>query len=101
MEWQRMTTIDSNQTHQSPHKSKEKPKKKTPKKKIYPPIDVDPFVCIGSVSQATNQSTRTVRRKIKSGDFPPAIRMGGKLVWRLSTIRKWMAETETNQTGTA
>ena len=71
------------------------------KRRKHPPppiIDVDPFVGIQSVGIAVSKSPRTIRRDLKKGEFPNPIRMGGKLVWRLSTIRNWMAELEASQT---
>ena len=54
----------------------------------------DQLVGQSEVISFTTLSRFTLARHIKGGLFPKPIKQGGKLLWRESQIKKWLAEKE-------
>lgn len=50
----------------------------------------DAYVTIQQVAKGIKRSTKTVRRMVGIGKFPPPFRFGGGLCWRKSVVDEWM-----------
>lgn len=60
-------------------------------------LNIDPFVRIKFISQATGLSRATIYRYIARGRFPKQTYIGSSVsVWRLSEVRDWMERQPTS-----
>ncbi len=50
----------------------------------------DAYVTIQQVAKGIKRSTKTVRRMVSNGRFPPPFRFSGGLCWRKSVVDEWM-----------
>ena len=57
---------------------------------------MDRILRIPEVVEITGLSRTTIWRRVRSGDFPPPVRLGSPATrsvgWRESEIRKWVAD---------
>jgi predicted DNA-binding transcriptional regulator AlpA len=49
------------------------------------------LIDLGQILTLVPFSKSTIRRKLKSGEFPPPILLWGKHVWDERTVQDWMA----------
>lgn len=52
------------------------------------------------IARAIGMHPDTFRRKIERGDGPPCVMFGGSRLFRLATVRRWIAEQESRSTAT-
>lgn len=53
------------------------------------------LIDLQTVAMTLGGSTKTVRRLVKCGQFPPPARIGGKSVWRVSGIDQFFTNAMT------
>lgn len=49
------------------------------------------FLSYTDVAELTTLSTRTIRRKVDAGEFPPPIRYGARTLFVRSEVNDWCA----------
>lgn len=56
------------------------------------------YLDLHDVSERTGLSTKTIRRKVRDGSFPPPFRFSGGFNWLESIVDAWLIETAIKNT---
>ncbi|MCM5506714.1 AlpA family phage regulatory protein [Vibrio sp. SCSIO 43169] len=60
------------------------------------------LIRITEVSDITSLSKSSIYRRIRQGEFPPSISLGGSVrVWKLEQVQQWIADLIQAQRGGA
>ena len=55
-------------------------------------MNCDGFLSYKAVAEMTSLSTRTIRRKVQSGEFPKPIQYGTRTLFVRAEVAEWCAE---------
>ena len=55
----------------------------------------DGFLSYKAVAEMTSLSTRTIRRKVESGDFPEPIQYGARTLFVRAEVAEWCSDLVT------